>query len=65
MNEMDPEMPELEDISENASSNHEDTRYGHEEERDLESSDEAKLPSRVINPPSYLDDYVKLKMKNN
>jgi hypothetical protein len=45
VNDIDPEIPKLEDISENASSNH-------EEEMDLESSDDSYLPL------SYLDDYV-------
>jgi len=45
VNEIDPDIPDLEDISENASSNH-------EEEMDLDSFDDSKLPR------SYLDDYV-------
>jgi hypothetical protein len=45
VNEIDPDIPDLEDISENASSNH-------EEDMDLESFDDSELP------PSYLDDYV-------
>lgn len=51
VNDIDPEIPELEDISENASSNH-------EEEMDIESSDESELPHRARKHPSYLDDYV-------
>lgn len=61
VNEVDPKMPKLEDISENVS-------LDHEEEMDLESFDESELPPRTRNPPSYLDDYVTeemLKKKNN
>lgn len=51
-------MPEFEDISEIASSYHENGPSDHEEEMDLESFDDSKLPPRARNPPSFLDDYV-------
>jgi len=57
VNEVDPEMPRLEDISDSDSSDHGNDTSNHEE-MELESPDEAKLPPRTRNPPGYLDDYV-------
>jgi len=42
--QVDPEMPHLDDMSENASSDHENVVSDHEEEMDIESPDEVEPP---------------------
>jgi len=58
VNEVDPKIPDLEDISENASSDYGNDPSDHEVEMELESSDESELPPRTRIPLGYLDDYV-------
>jgi len=57
-NQVDPEMPHLDETSENNASDHEDVVSDHEEEVEVESPNENEVSLRTRNPPGYLKDYV-------
>lgn len=57
-NQVDLEMPHLDETSEINASDHEDVVSDHEEEVGVESPDENEVSPRTRNPPGYFKDYV-------
>lgn len=57
-NQVDLEMPYLDETSENNASDHEDVVSDHEEEVRVKSPDENEVAPKTRNPPGYLKDYV-------
>jgi len=58
LNQTDTEVPQLDDISEVNSSDHDNVVSNHEEEVEIESPEERELSPRTRNPPGYLKDYI-------
>jgi len=58
VNQVDTEVPHLDDISDVNSSDHDNVVSNHEEEVEMESPEEEEPFTRTRNPPGYLKDYI-------
>jgi len=58
VNQVDTEVPHLDDISEVNYSDHDNAVSDYEEEVEIDSPEEEEPYARTINPPGYLKDYI-------